>query len=354
VKGGTMAKRMAFCALLSGAFLPLASIAACSADNAADDVPALRQVGSIELPGPPGKRFDYLVIDYDDDWLFSAHLAAGQTYVIDLKSNQVLHTVIDTPGVEGLEYVPDERKVYTSNAGDNTIGVVDLKTMKVVRKIPTEAKPDGNTYAAPVHKLYVSDERANALAVVDVRTDTVLTTLHFESETGVPLYDPVAKRVYVNLQDLNEFAVIDPETDHVVGRYPVEGCRGNHGMALDVEHRRAFLACQGSSLLAVFDLANHKVITTLPLAPGADVVQFDPGLGRIYVGCATGVIAVFQEDDPDHFRKLADVPVQRRVHTLAVDVRTHRVYAPAQEEDGRNVARMLIFEAAAIPNARKP
>src|SRR5947208_13131994 len=99
--------------------------------QAVHTAPALRRIADIELPGPPGKRFDYLVIDYDDDWLFSAHLAAGQTYVIDLKSNQVLHTVADTPGAEGLEYVADGRKVYTSNAGDNTVGVIDLKTMKV-------------------------------------------------------------------------------------------------------------------------------------------------------------------------------------------------------------------------------
>jgi len=86
--------------------------------------------------------------------------------------------------------VPDEGKVYTSNASDNTVGVIDLKTMSVARKIPTEGKPDGSTYATPVHKLYVSDERAKAVAVIDVRTDKILTTLHFDSETGVPLYDP--------------------------------------------------------------------------------------------------------------------------------------------------------------------
>ena len=320
----------------------------------AEDVAVLRQIASIDLPGPPGKRFDYLVIDYDDDWLFSAHLAAGQTYVIDLKSNQVLHTVADTPGAEGLEYVADERKVYTSNAGDNTVGVIDLKTMKVVRKIPTESKPDGNTYAKSVHKLYVSDERANALAVIDVRSDTVVTTLHFDSETGVPLYDPKANLVYVNLQDRNVFAVIDPVTDKLVDRYPVEGCKGNHGMALDPEHHRAFLACEGNNRLAVLDLDARRVIATMPMAPGPDVVQFDPGLGRIYVGCSSGAISVFQEDEPDHFRKLADVPVQRRVHTLAVDIRTHRVYAPEQEENGRGVARMLIFDAVLPTATQKP
>lgn len=341
-------------ARLSVATMLFLAIAGASTAQAADDAPVLKQIGSIDLPGPPGKRFDYLVIDYDDGWLFSAHLAVGQTYVIDLKSNQVLHTVTDTPGAEGLEYVPDERKVYTSNAADNTVGVIDLKTMKVARKIPTESKPDGSTYVASVHKLYVSDERAKAVAIIDVRSDKVLTTLHFASETGVPLYDPKADLVYVNLQDRNELAAIDPATDKVVGRYAVEGCRGNHGMALDAEHHRAFLACQGNSRLAVFDLDAHKAIASMPMAPGSDVVQFDPGLGRVYVGCASGAISVFQEDDPDHFRKLTDVQVQRRVHSLAVDIRTHRVYAPEQEEDGHGVARILIFEAVAPSGAQKP
>jgi len=117
-------------------------------------------------------------------------------------------------------------------------------------------------------------------------------------------------------------------------------------MALDVQRHRAFLACAGNSRLAAFDLVTLKTIATMALPRGPDVVQFDPGLGRIYVACSSGAISVFQEDDADHFRKLADVPVQRRVHSLTVDVRTHRVYAPEQEKNGRGVARMLIFEAA--------
>ena len=208
----------------------------------------LKQIAAFDLPGPGGKRFDYLTIDADDGYLLSAHLGAGQTYVINLADNTVVATVRETPGAEGVEYVPELKKFYTSNAGDNTIGVVDLKQMKVVKNIPTESKPDGSAYAAPFHKLYVSDERGKAEAVVDVRTDTLLKTLHFESETGMPQYDPVARKVYVNLQDQNLLAVIDPATDTVVDRYPVGRCKGNHGMALDPEHGRAFLACEGNEL----------------------------------------------------------------------------------------------------------
>jgi hypothetical protein len=116
-------------------------------------------------------------------------------------------------------------------------------------------------------------------------------------------------------------------------------------MALDPENRRAFLQCEGNNLLTVFDLNAHKPIAFLATAAGGDVVKFDQGLKRIYVACYSGAISIFQEDDADHFRKLEDFPVQRKVHSLAVDERTHRVYTPEEHEDGRPVARMIVHDA---------
>jgi DNA-binding beta-propeller fold protein YncE len=305
----------------------------------------LKQVTKFDLPGPGGKRFDYLTIDEDDHYLISAHLAADQTYVIDLATKRVVATITDTPGAEGVEYVPELKKFYTSNAHDNTIGVVDLKQMKVIKKLKTESKPDGSAYAAPFHKLYVSVERGKAEAIVDVTKDEIVKTLHFDSETGMPQYDPVVRKVYVNLQDQNIFAVIDPASDEVVGRYPVGKCKGNHGMSLDTEHHRAFLSCEGNELMTVFDLDKKVPIAFLPLAGGPDVIKFDPRLQRIYVACYSGAISVFHEDDADHYRKLEDFRVQHAVHSLAVDLKTHRVYTPEQEEDGKPVARMVVYEA---------
>jgi DNA-binding beta-propeller fold protein YncE len=307
--------------------------------------PTLKKIAEFNLPGPRGKRFDYLTIDADDHYLISAHLGADQTYVMDLGTNTVVATITDTPGAEGVEYVAELKKFYTSNARDSTIGVVDLKQMKVVKKLATEAKPDGSTYAAPFHKLYVSDERGKAEAIVDVTKDEIIKTLHFDSETGMPQYDPVARKVYVNLQDQNIFAVIDPATDTVVGRYPVGNCKGNHGMTLDPKHHRAFLSCEENNMMTVFDLDKHEPIAFLPMPDGPDVIKFDPGLSRIYVACYSGAIAVFHQGDPNHYRKIEDFKVAHAVHTLAVDLQTHRVYAPEQEADGKPVARMTVYEA---------
>lgn len=313
--------------------------------NPAAGANTLRKIAAIDLPGPKGKRFDYLTIDRSDDYLLSAGLGAGILYVIDMKTDTVVRAIPGVPGIEGVVYVPAQHKAYTSDWFENKIGVVDLKQMKVIEKLPTEAKPDGSAYAAPFHKVYVSDEHGKAVAIVHVRANKIVKTLHFQSETGMPRYDPIARRIYVNLQDKDLFAEIDPATDTVIAKYPVGECRGNHGMALDPEHHRAFLSCEGNNRLTVFNLDTHRPIAYLPMADGADVVKYDPGLHRIYVACFSGAISVFHEDDPDHYRKLQDFPVQYKVHSLAVDPVTHRVYAPEQQENGAPVAKMVVYEA---------
>jgi hypothetical protein len=46
--------------------------------SARPGAPTLKKMSEFDLPGPGGKRFDYLTITSDDHYLLSAHLAAGQ------------------------------------------------------------------------------------------------------------------------------------------------------------------------------------------------------------------------------------------------------------------------------------
>jgi DNA-binding beta-propeller fold protein YncE len=307
---------------------------------------ALKEVAKFDLPGPAGKRFDYLTVDDEDHFLLSAHLGPGILYVIDLRSNKVVKAIPGLPGITGLEYVPGTHKVYTSDWGEEKIGVVDLQAMTVTKRLPTSAKPNGSTYAAPFRKVYVSNTLGKAVTVVDVDKDEIVKRLEFTSETGMPQYDSSARKVYVNLRNSNEVAEIDPATDTVVGQYPVEGCQFNHGMALDSERHRAFLLCTGNRTLTVFALDTHKSIAHLPMPAGADVVKFDPDIGRVYVACSSGFISVFKAQPADHYQKLEDLRVEKMVHSLAVDLTTHRVYAPEQEEAGQPVARMVVYEVS--------
>jgi DNA-binding beta-propeller fold protein YncE len=305
---------------------------------------SLKKIALIDLPGPKGQRFDYLTMDDEDHYLLSAHLGPGILYVIDVRTNKVVRAIFGLPGITGLEYVPALHKVYTSNWGEEKIGIVDLRTMSVIKRLPTESKPNGIAYAEQFRKVYVVNTLGKAVSVVDVDKDEVVKILRFDSETGTPGYDSVAKKIYVTLRSTNEVAEVDPSTDRVTGRYPVEGCRYDHGMAVDSEHHRAFLLCGGTRNITVFALDSHRTIAHFPISAGADVVKFDFGNGRAYAACSSGTISIVQKDDPEHFRKIEDFAVEKLVHSLAVDSSTHRVYAPEQEENGRPAARIVVYE----------
>ena len=304
----------------------------------------LKQIAVIELPGPRGQHFDHLSIDYKDHCLLSAHTGTGTLYVIDLRANKLVAAIHGLPGITAPIYVPGLNKIYACDWGENKVAVISLRDIRVITRLPTGQKPNGGAYAEPFGKVYISDTLGKQLSVINVHADSIVKTLHFPSETGMVQYDPVSKKVYVNLRSTDKLAEIDPASDTVIAKYPVGRCDFNHGLALDPASRRAFLLCVGNNLFTVFALDTHRPIAYIPLPDGADDVAFDPGLRRIYVTCESGAITVIQEDDANHFRKLENFPVQPGVHTLVVDVTTHRLYAPEAEQDGRDVSRILVFE----------
>jgi len=73
------------------------------------------------------------------------------------------------------------------------------------------------------------------------------------------------------------------------------------------------------------------------------VIKFDPGLSRIYVA-VIAAIAVFHQDDPDHYRKLEDSRAACRAHGGRRSQDPSSLHAE-QEEDGKPVARMWLYEA---------
>jgi len=71
------------------------------------------------------------------------------------------------------------------------------------------------------------------------------------------------------------------------------------------------------------------------------------------VACSSGFISVFETQDAEHYRKLEDCPVEKMVHSLAVDSTSHRVYAPEQQEKGQPVARMIVYEAITSDRSKR-
>ncbi len=71
-----------------------------------------------------------------------------------------------------------------------------------------------------------------------------------------------------------------------------------------------------------------------------DVLDFDVGLRRLYVAAESGIVTVVAEQGRT-LTKLGQDFLATEAHSVAVDSRTHRVYFPLEDVDGRPVLRIM-------------
>jgi DNA-binding beta-propeller fold protein YncE len=302
----------------------------------------LRPVADVPLGGN-ATRLDYTSLDADRQLLFIAHLGDSEVIVFDTKSRRVVTRVAGVGRVHGVLVIPELGTVYASATGSNEVVAISETTFKITARMPGGVYPDGLAYAPDVHKVYVSDEHGGTDTVVDVRTNTRTATVQIGGDIGNTQYDPVSRHVFVNAQSTAELVEIDPATDAVVRRLPVPGAKENHGLLIDGEHHRAFIACEGNDRLIVLDLTTGKALASFSVARDPDVLALDPGRHDLYVAGESGEVSVFRLG-PDSVTKIATGVLAANAHVVAVDPVRHEVYFPLQNLNGHTALRIVTPE----------
>src|SRR5215204_1877640 len=300
---------------------------------------AFHHVSDIPIPGS-ASRFDYQSFDETTGRLYIAHMGADQVVVFDTSTQQVIGTVGDVQTPTGVLAVPELGRVFVAAAGSHNVAIIDAQRLQVIAHVGQIGFPDGLDYAPAVKQVFVSDESGGGELVIDATTNQVVTIIDIGGEAGNTHYDSGSGCILVAVQDQNQLAVIDPTTDHLVGRYALDaGCQTPHGFLIDVLRRQAFVTCEDNSTLLVVDLQTMAVTATYPVGDGPDVLAFDPGWHRLYVASESGIVSIFDE------RGAALQPVGEyqapHAHTVAVDPRTHQIYLPLEDIDGKPVLRIL-------------
>jgi DNA-binding beta-propeller fold protein YncE len=136
--------------------------------------------------------------------------------------------------------------------------------------------------------------------------------------------------------------VIDPMTEKVVQRYELPGSDHPHGFAIDQPDRLAFISSEGNGALIVLDLRTMKPIQQLRVPDDPDVLAWDPEWRRLYVAAESGALSAFWLDGTN-LKPVGEVRAPH-AHTVSVDPRTHRIYLPLENVNGRPVLR--IYEPA--------
>jgi DNA-binding beta-propeller fold protein YncE len=318
----------------------LALLTACVVSNAGGQekrkqLPMVHMAGLLRLvetiPLPTEGYMDHLAVDLKNHHLFLSGENNKSFVVVDMSAGKVLH---ETKGLGGNPrkpfFDPQTNEIWV-DLGDNTVVSIDANTYEVTKTVEltggkgaTKKTPDNAAYDL-VRGLYyaavgTSGTMDGSIDIVDTKNAKLVRSIKMNgSDPAGVVLDPSGKRLYVGMGDVvngeSVCKVVDTDKREVIAEWPITGGPQPHVAALDAAHHRLFMGSrlqgghQGEpGKLVVMDMDTGKVIQVLDSVGGADEIFYDASTGRIYFSGSTGTIAVFKEQDPDHYELLGKVP----------------------------------------------
>src|ERR1700722_709627 len=294
---------------------------------------SLKFEGFVLLPKGRGAGMltvmDYLTLNGKD--LFVTNVSTGTVYKIPLHADGLPATsdvsmFESEPAAHGVVIDPASGMAFVTRSEANTVDIFDPTAMRLVARIPVADDPDGIFYIAANRTIYVASGDGKTATLIDPATRKVLAAISLDGKPEFGVFDTQTNLFYQNLEDTSSIAAVDLSKRAVTTRWPLEGCEHPTGMALDEQGHQLFIGCSGNSRLAVFDLEQHRVVTTVPGGGGPDSVAYDAQLHRIYVTGRSGVLCVIESDSKGALTTLDSISLHYGAHTLAVDPESHRLY----------------------------
>jgi len=282
--------------------------------------------------------WDYMTMDSAARRLYVSH--ATKVVVIDMDSQKIVGEIADTKGVHGIALAPELNRGFVSNGGSNNVTIFDLKTFKLIELVSTGQNPDAISYEPVSGRVVTFNGRSKDATFIDAKTAKVLGTIPMGGKPEFSAVDGKGK-IYVNNEDKGEMSEVDAKTMTVTKTYPLTGCEEPSGLAMDTAHRRLFSVC-GNKVMIVSDPDAGTVVATVPIGQGADGAGYDPGSGLAFSSNGEGTLTVVQNVSGKYEVKQT-AQTQRGARTMAVDVKTHRVYMPTAQ-----------FGPAPAPTAETP
>lgn len=264
------------------------------------DAASLDPAGVIPLPGVKG-GFDLMAVDAPGQRLFLAAEDNGSLEILDLKARSRLKSIGGMDEPKWVVYRPESRRLFVSN-GDGKVRTFDSETYAAGRVFEFREKANNLRFDSATGELFVGiGKKFGALAVVDTRAE--------KTGTEIPLadfpkqFDLDGDRIYVNVPAANHVAVVSRSQGKVVATWPVKAAKDNIPMGFDRAGHRLFVGCE-SGKLAVFDTATGHEITHLDIAAEPDGVHYDAKRRLIYISCGAGYIDVVRQQDADHYMRV--------------------------------------------------
>ncbi|OLE16309.1 MAG: hypothetical protein AUG83_03525 [Acidobacteria bacterium 13_1_20CM_4_57_11] len=224
--------------------------------------------------------------------------------------------------------------------------VYDGATYTLKKTIDFGTDPDNVRYDAASKKIFVGfGEEDGGIAMIDPATDERVGPVYkTEGHPESFQVEAAGERIFANVPDAgNVVESIDRKTGAVT-KWPLKGLRGNYAMALNEEDHRLFTITRKLPMLVVLDTQTGKEVARLRAAGECDDVFFDASRKRIYVIGGEGIISVIQQQDPDHYELISNVPSGIGIRTGYYFAKRDRFYVGVPAK-GNEPAQVWTFEA---------
>ncbi len=281
---------------------------------------ALRQYSP--LPPHPAGDFDHGDVYLQSGHVFIANTAAGTVEVVDGERLRHLATIPGCPEASGVLCAQDEALLFAAARGAGKLLVIDPTTNVVLRTVAVGSRPNGLAWDSLHKRLLVADVADNTARVVDPQGGQVIAAVPLPGRPRWAVYWQAGDRFLVNIREPAVVAVLSGSTGALVGQFPVSGV-GPHGLDLDQEGRRAFVACDGGSVVTL-DTSTGSELARVSIAGPPDAIWHNHRLGRLYVAIEHfGVIEVVNTQSMTIDEQ---IPTEVGAHTTAYDARRQRLY----------------------------
>ena len=280
-------------------------------------------VASIALPADSGGGFDHGDVHLPSGRVFVAHTGNSTVEVIDgpgLHLDQTLTGCCEGSGVLCTSGAAE--LVVAAARGDGTLVFFDPVSGALQRRVPVGPRPNGLAWDDVRGQLLVADVETFDARLIDCGTGARIVVHSLPGRPRWCVYDAPRQRFLINIREPACVVALAAQSLEELAR--VEGlAAGPHGMDLDRDGERAFVACDEAQL-CVLDLTTDREVARVPIAGEPDAVWFSPTARSAYVAIGTpGVVDVV---DGKRIEVTQRLTTGKGAHTTAFDRRRRRLY----------------------------
>jgi YVTN family beta-propeller protein len=292
-----------------------------------DNYHLIRKV-SLGAAAEGGDYFDYITIDPAARRVYVTH--GTEVKVVDADNGDMVGTITGLKRCHGIILVNEVGKGFITDGDAGAVVVFDPKTLKVTGSIQAAPDADAIIYDPASKHLFSFNGSSHNATVIDPKTEKVVGTVELGGTPENAVADGKGS-VFNNNEEKNDVVVINSKTLAIRERWPVTPAGSPTAIAMDREHNRIFIAGRNPQFLVVMDSTNGHVIQSFSISAGADTVIFDPKRDLIFCSTRDGIIHIFHEDTPNTFSRVEDVKTEYGARTMALDPKTHRLYASTSD-----------------------